>query len=57
MQIWQRIFKHIAMKVLHFLDKICKLLTYHTPFTKCDCRRKVRLSHFYSLAAYAPVVN
>jgi len=33
MQIRQRVFKHTAMQVLHlFLDKICKLLTYHTPF-------------------------
>jgi len=29
----QRIFKHTDMQVLYFfLDKICKLLTYHTPF-------------------------
>jgi len=29
----QRIFKRTDMQVLHFfLDKICKMLTYHMPF-------------------------
>jgi len=33
MQIKQKIFKRAAMQALHFfLDRICKLLTYHTPF-------------------------